>query len=169
MIHTRSVLQNAKSIMAGAAMLVVLCASCDSNRVFEENREISDGVWNVLDTISFQVEVADSNSPQNIYINVRNSSMYAYSNLFMFVTTTFPNGKISKDTVECILADSKHWLGTGLGDIWDNQILYRSKVRFPILGRYTFSYEQAQRSGDKSFIEDLPGIIDVGIRIEKQN
>ena len=150
-------------------IVLFFCMGCDSNRVFEENRKIENGVWNVLDTISFQVEVTDSNNPQNIYINVRNSGMYAYSNLFMFITTTFPNGKTSKDTVECILADSKHWLGSGLGDIWDNQILYRSKVRFPLLGRYTFTYEQAQRSGKKAFIEDLPGILDVGIRIEKQN
>jgi len=152
-----------------AFVLIISIGACDTNRVFEENREIADGVWNVLDTITFQVDIVDSINPQNIYINVRNSGIYAYSNLFMFVTTTFPNGRSSKDTVECILADQHQWLGSGLGDIWDHQILYRSRVRFPLLGRYTFSYEQAQRSGDKAFIEDLPGIIDVGIRIEKQN
>ena len=144
-------------------------SACDPNRVFEENREIDGGTWNVLDTVSFQVEISDSNNPHNIYINIRNGGSYAYSNLFMFVTTTFPNGKTSKDTVECILADQHHWLGSGLGDLWHHQILYRSQVRFPLLGRYTFTYEQAQRSGQKAFIEDLPGIQDVGIRIEKHN
>lgn len=148
---------------------IVLFISCDSNRVFEENREIEQGIWNVLDTITFQVEIVDSINPHDIYINVRNSGTYTFSNLFMFVTTSFPNGKMSKDTVECILADQKGWLGSGLGDIWDNQILYRNRVRFPLLGRYTFTYEQAQRSGGKALIEDLPGIMDVGIRIERQN
>jgi len=151
-----------------AAALVLLFASCDTNRVFEENRGISKGRWNVLDTISFQVEITDSVTPHNIYINIRNSGEYAFSNLFMFITTTFPNGKTSRDTVECLLADQEGWLGSGLGDIWDNQILYRSGVRFPILGRYTFSYEQAQRSGQRAQIESLPEIMDVGIRIERQ-
>ena len=145
-----------------------LFTACDANRVFEENRKISNGVWNVLDTISFQVDMTDSITPHNIYINIRNSGAYAYSNLFIFITTTFPNGKTSKDTVECVLADQKHWLGSGIGDLWDHQILYRSQVRFPLLGKYIFSYEQAQRSGEKSLIENLPGILDVGIRIEKQ-
>lgn len=151
------------------AACLLLVTACDSNRVFEQNREIENGTWNVLDTISFQVEIRDSTNPHNIYINVRNSGAYGYSNLFMFITTSFPNGKTSKDTVECILADQQGWLGSGLGDIWDNQILYRSRVRFPLLGGYTFSYEQAQRSGEKALIESLPEILDVGIRIEKQN
>jgi len=145
---------------------IVMMSACDPNRVFEANREIEGGPWNVLDTISFQVEIRDSINPKNIYINIRNSGAYAYSNLFMFVTIKFPNGKMSKDTVECILADQQHWMGRGLGGLWDHQILYRSQVRFPLLGRYTFTYEQAQRSGKKAFIENLPGIEDVGIRIE---
>lgn len=149
-----------------AILLVGMLSSCDPNRVFEENRKIEGNAWNVLDTISFNVEIIDSNTAHNIYINVRNSGVYAYSNLFMFITTTFPNGKISKDTVECILADQEKWLGTGVGDLWDHQILYRNEVRFPLLGRYTFTFEQAQRSGQMAFIEDLPGIEDVGIRIE---
>lgn len=149
--------------------IIGVISACDQNRVFEENREISGGTWNVLDTISFQAEISDTISPQNIYINIRNSGTYQYSNLFMFVTTTFPNGKTSKDTVECVLADQQHWLGSGLGGLWDHQILYRSQVRFPLLGRYAFTYEQAQRSGEEAFIRDLPGIKDVGIRIEKHN
>lgn len=143
--------------------------SCDTNRVYEENKGIDSGVWNVLDIKSFDVEVTDSTNAHNIFINVRNSGNYAFSNLFMFVTTTFPNGKTNKDTVECILSDQTGWLGSGLGDIWDNQILYRRGVRFPLKGNYTFTYEQAQRSGDKALIENLPGIMDVGIRIELQN
>jgi len=150
-------------------VVTLLFTACDSNRVYEDNRGIKNGIWNVLDTISFQIDIADSISPHNIYINVRNSGAYSFSNLFMFVTTNFPNGRTSKDTVECLLADQHGWLGSGLGDMWDNQILYRSRIRFPILGRYTFSFEQAQRSGEKAFIEDLPEIMDIGIRIETQN
>ncbi len=93
--------------------------------------------------------------------------MYPYANLYMFVTTHFPNGEMHRDTVECVLADNSGWLGSGLGDIWDNQILYRRGIRIPIPGKYVFSYEQAQRSGEHAFIENLPFIMDVGLRIEK--
>ncbi|HIA11734.1 MAG TPA: gliding motility lipoprotein GldH [Flavobacteriales bacterium] len=149
-----------------AFFVISLLCACDSSRIFEENKEIVNGVWNVNDTISFEVEIADSAAPVNMYLNVRNAGMYQYENLFMFITTTFPNGRTHKDTVECILADQNGWLGDGLGEIFDNQILFRRRVTFPLNGKYIFSLEQAHRFGDEPFIENLPFIIDVGMRIE---
>ena len=150
-------------------VIIILLTSCDVNRIYENNKEIKSGIWNVHDTITFDVDLQDTITPLNFYINIRNGGMYPYANLYMFVTTLFPNGETHRDTVECILADSKGWLGSGLGDIWDNQILYRRGVRIPIPGKYVFSYEQAQRSGELPYIENLPFIMDVGLRIEKQN
>jgi len=138
--------------------------SCDSNRVFEENKEITDNTWSVSEKISFETTITDTISPHNFYINVRNADDYPYSNLYLFITTQFPNGKSSRDTLECILADDRgHWLGDGLGDLWDNRIPFKKNVRFPALGKYTFTLEQAMR------IDQLPQISDVGIRIEKQS
>ena len=145
----------------------LFAVSCDRYRVYEENIKIKDGIWNVHDTVFFNVDIADTVSPVNMYINVRIAGMYQFENLYMFVTTWFPNGKSQRDTVECILADTRGWLGNGLGDIWDNQILYRRRVQFPMTGKYIFAYEQAQRFGDKAFIENLPFIMDLGLRIEK--
>jgi len=158
-----------KSSLLYFFVFLFLLSSCDVRRVFEENKKIESGIWNIQDTITFEVDLQDTITPLNFYINVRNAGMYPYSNLFMFVTTTFPNGKTIRDTVECILADKKGWLGSGLGDIWDNQILYRKGLRIPISGRYIFAYEQAQRSGELAYIENLPFIMDLGLRIEKQN
>ncbi|PCH93087.1 MAG: gliding motility lipoprotein GldH [Bacteroidetes bacterium] len=143
----------------------MLC-SCDSARIYEENKSITDGIWNVNNVISFEVEITDSVAPVNLYLNVRNAGMYQFENLFMFITTTFPNGKLHEDTVECILADQSGWLGDGLGDIFDNQILFRRRVVFPLTGAYVFSFEQAHRFGDEPYIENLPFIVDVGLRIE---
>jgi gliding motility-associated lipoprotein GldH len=76
--------------------------------------------------------------------------------------TRYPQGTYSKDTLECILADQTgKWLGDGSGDIWDNQILFRKNFKFKRKGKYVFSLEQAMR------LENLPQILDVGIRIEK--
>ena len=81
----------------------------------------------------------------------------------MFLETEFPNKTLSRDTVECILADDAgKWLGDGSGDIWDNRILFKKGVRFRQAGKYIFSLEQAIR------VQNLPMIMDVGMRIEKQ-
>jgi len=156
-------------LMGALIVCAITLASCDSNRIYEENNEITDGIWNVRDTVFFDVHISDTLNPVNMYVNVRNAGQYSYVNLFMFVTTTFPNGRSMRDTIECILADESGWKGSGLGDIWDNQILFRRGVRFPTVGKYTFAFEQAQRFGDAAYIENLPFIMDVGLRIEKMN
>lgn len=152
---------NIKFILVSIALVLVL-ASCDKNRVYETNVELPKYVWNNKNKVNFIVDINDTTTLHNMYINVRNAGGYPYSNIYLFVTTEFPDRKTITDTVECILADNTgKWLGDGSGDIWDNQILYKKNVRFKQNGIYTFSYEQAMR------VESLPMIMDVGLRIEK--
>jgi len=146
-----------------------LLVSCDPDRVYEENIEIPKSIWNVNNPMLFEVEIFDTISLHNFYINVRNTGMYRFSNLCLFINTTFPDGTTRRDSIECILADERgRWLGSGLGDIWDNQILFSEGVKFPERGSYKFVFEQAQRYGEKAYIENLPFIMDIGLRIERQ-
>jgi gliding motility-associated lipoprotein GldH len=141
---------------------VFLIFSCDPHRLYEKNIRIPDGIWIRNKPVRFEVVVEDTTAPHNLYINVRNTGMYPFSNLYIFVTTIAPSGHTIKDTVQIILSDEKgKWLGDGLGDIWDNQRLYKERVRFAQKGRYIFEYEQAMR------LEKLPFILDVGLRVEK--
>lgn len=130
--------------------------------VYEKNKKINQTVWNNEEIIQFDVEVSDINSRHNFYINIRNSTDYTFSNVYFFIKTVFPDGGIAKDTVECFLADvDGRWLGRGLGKFIDNRILFRKNIVFPQKGVYSFEFEQAMR------VENLIGIDEVGIRIEK--
>ena len=61
-----------------------------------------------------------------------------------------------------MLADEKgRWMGDGMGDLWDNRILFKKDFVFPHSGHYRFELEQAMR------MDPLPGILDAGIRIEQ--
>jgi gliding motility-associated lipoprotein GldH len=145
-----------------STLYLLLATSCDSNRVFEDNTDIPDYNWDVKNKVAFDVDIPDTSSLYNLYVNVRNASHYPYANLYIFATITFPNGKTRKDTVECILADANgQWKGDGAGDIWDNQIPWMSRIKFPLAGKYKFEYEQAMR------MEQVPFIMDVGLRVEK--
>ncbi|MEI6122781.1 MAG: gliding motility lipoprotein GldH [Bacteroidota bacterium] len=136
--------------------------SCNSNVIFDKNKQIENSVWKSSDIVKFTVPIADSVQPYNFYINLRNSTDYQYSNIFLFIKTFYPNGKISIDTVECYLADNNgKWLGKRSGRVVDNRILFRKAVQFTHAGTYSFEFEQAMR------IDDLAGIEDFGIRIEK--
>ena len=130
--------------------------------VFENNIDIPDYAWDVKNKLSFDVDIEDTVAPHNLYVNVRHASQYPSANLFIFITIKFPNGKLAKDTLECLLADETgKWKGDGMGDIWDDQILWRPNVKFPAKGKYTFEYEQAMR------MEQVPFVMDIGLRVEK--
>jgi len=145
-----------------AVLLSVILSGCDSSLVFEKNERIPSATWSSEQILEFPVEITDTLQPHNIYINIRNQNDYPLSNLFLFITITSPDGLHNRDTVQCFLAEpSGKWLGKGFGNVWSNRFSYKTNVRFPVGGIYNFHLEQAMR------LEKLPGISDVGLRIEK--
>ncbi|MFC2176613.1 gliding motility lipoprotein GldH [Bacteroidota bacterium] len=147
--------------LALVTVMVMLLSACGYGLLFDKNKEIPNKTWERSNLLRFDVEVEDSLASYDFYLNIRNEGTYPYSNLYMFINTTFPNGKSARDTVECILANaSGRWLGNGLGDIWDNKILFKKNIRFPNTGIYKFEFEHGMRT------KDLPSIIDVGMCIE---
>lgn len=152
--------KNIISFFSLTALLFIF--GCDSNRVFDQNVEIKDHNWNKDQVANLEVDITDTLSRNNFYINLRNGNTYAYSNIYLFVNTKLPNGKVSRDTMELILADAEgKWQGKKSGDIIDNRILLKRGVVFPVSGKYIFEIEQGMR------VDKLADIYDVGLRIEK--
>jgi len=145
-------------------LISLACFSCDSNKVFEEYIEVENSIWKKENIASFAVNVIDTSSYHNLYINIRNTSDYAYSNLYLFVTIKGPGNQFNTDTVNCILADNRgKWKGKGIGDLWDYKSPFLGGVKFAQKGEYVISYEQAMR------VENgLEGITDIGLRVEKR-
>ena len=150
------------STILAAVFVSALCLAGCKEVLFQESQPIPNKTWEQENTISFDILVEDTMSGYDFYIDLRNEGSYAYANIYMFVTTTFPSGETARDTVECFLADkSGRWLGNGLGDILDNHILFKENVRFPNRGTYSFEFEQGMRT------EALSSILDVGISLEE--
>lgn len=142
--------------------ILLLLPSCDPQMVFEKNQRIPGGSWDASRPVLFETFIGDTLHPFNIYINTRNKGSYAYSNLFLFVTITSPAGETLTDTVEFTLADYRgKWLGKGIGDLYFLRSPWKKNIRFPHTGTYTFQFVQGMRTNP------LPGITDVGLRIEK--
>ena len=144
-------------------MALVSIAACQPKSLFDGNKSFPDHVWKSGQIIRFDVPLNDTYSSCKFYLNLRHSTSYRYSNIFLFINTTFPDGKEARDTVECILAEpSGKWLGKGISNIRDNQVLLRRGIRFQQQGVYIFEIEQAMRE------PELEGIMDVGLRIVKE-
>lgn len=145
--------------------------SCDSNRIYDEYKSVPNQ-WHKDSIISFNVIPPDSINNYNLFVNLRNTNEYKYSNLFLIVEMDYPNGKIVKDTLEYKMADpSGKFLGTGFTDVKENKLWYKGHEKpfiFNETGEYKINIQHAMRqNGQVSGIENLEGITDIGFRIEK--
>lgn len=140
----------------------LILVSCDYSAVFEKNETIQKATWPASQKVGFDVTISDSLQLYNFYINLRHNTDYEFSNLYLFVGTHYPDGNYSRDTIELILSqpDGK-WIGKGFGKLKENNILIKRGLVFPRKGNYRFEFEQAMRT------EELKGIEDIGIRLEK--
>jgi gliding motility-associated lipoprotein GldH len=142
----------------------IFISSCDSGLHFEKNIRIPGDSWNRHHIPVFELEITDTINPHDLMINLRNTGEFPRSNLFLFISARSPAGAYTRDTLELILAEpSGKWKGRGYGSVWQNRFMYRQNVRFPEKGTYIIEIEQAMR------IDDLPGILDVGLRVERKH
>lgn len=143
--------------------------ACDENRVFEQNKDITDHAWHKDSTLHFQVEISETDVPYHIYYNVRNSVSYPAQNIYLHIEVQDSTGSpISSDLNNIELFDPKTGepYGEGLGDIFDHRIRVLENFQFPYAGPYLIDVQHRMR--DKIMVDNrLPDIMSVGVRIEK--
>jgi gliding motility-associated lipoprotein GldH len=144
-------------------------SSCSDTAIYDQYKSVSNDGWHKDSIFNFKFSPTDTISRNNLFINLRNNNNYQFSNLFLIVDIDFPNNTSVKDTLEYEMTDARgKFLGTGLTDLKENKLEYKTNVIFPVAGEYTISIQQAMRkSGAVDGVEKLEGVIDVGLRIEK--
>ena len=147
-------------------VLLLALSGCDKGRVFEKNKDFTDNSWAIADIQEFRFDIKDPSQQYAIYFNIRNAIFYEYYNLYLKHTLTGPDGEvISTNLHELFLMDKKTGepLGDGAGDIFDHQVLALKNQTFAQPGTYTIKLQQYMRR------DPLPGIMAVGVRVEKQD
>ena len=139
-----------------------LLFSCNSKVVYTNSQAMARETWNLMDIPTFKVPITDTLNSNNVFFTIRNGSSFPFRNIYLFVTTTSPDGKKITDTLQYNLADEKgKWYGRGFGDIHELNLPYKSNVYFPLKGIYEFKIQHGMRT------ENLKGVYDFGLRIEK--
>src|SRR5699024_8200802 len=149
--------------------LILLVSSCDQNRVFDQYKSLPNQ-WDRDSVITFKVKDLDSLQAYDLFINIRNTNDYRYSNLYLITAINFPNGKVIKDTLEYKMAyPDGQWMGVGFTESKASKLWYKKEVYFDEKGTYSFNIRQAMRKlGEIEGIRKLDGITEVGLRIEKK-
>ena len=143
-------------------LTVLLFSACNSNMVYTDSKSMKEKVWNLDDVAVFLVPVSDTLNSSNVNFTIRTGTAYPFRNIYLFISTTSPDGRIITDTLEYKLADEKgKWYGKGFGDIHELDLPYKSNVFFPKKGNYQFTIRHGMRE------EALTGVYDLGLRIEK--
>ncbi|VAW30210.1 hypothetical protein MNBD_BACTEROID07-916 [hydrothermal vent metagenome] len=152
-----------KILLPSFLIAVLFLTACSRRTLFTQAVNFHDS-WPKDKAAKFTVPVTDTLSLFDFYIDIRHTGRYRYSNLYLFMQTRFPNGTYTKDTLEIMLANVQgKWLGKGWGEIKEDRILLKSKLRFPMSGDYEFMVWQAMRT------DTLKAIRSVGIDIEKDD
>ncbi len=150
-------------------LVAILITSCSNDATFDIYKSLPNSEWHKDSIVNFKFNPVDTISRNNLFINLRNNNDYPYSNLFVIVDINFPNNTSIVDTLEYEMTDTQgKFLGTGLTDLKENKLEYKTNVVFPITGEYVINVQQAMRkSGSVEGITKLEGITDVGLSIEK--
>ena len=148
-------------LVSSFSFLIFLLTACDGSVFYDESRSVDEHGWAPADSVSFDVTVADTLRAFDFLVEVRNSVSYPYSNTFLFVCTTFPDGSMAQDTLEYPLADvTGRWLGRRTGRYVDTRYYFRRNARFPMQGDYRFTFTNGMRDSA------IAGLKDIGFRIE---
>jgi len=163
------ILNRISSFLLG--FLLFFLFSCDDQIEFIKYETINNTSWETSNKVSFDFNVQDTMTPKNLFIYVRNTSDYPFSNLYVITTLLLPNETRIIDTLQYEMADtSGKFLGKGFINAKENKLFYKENKVFQNKGNYKFQIRQAMRkNGEVSPLTTLKGIQDIGFSIEKVN
>jgi gliding motility-associated lipoprotein GldH len=149
-------------IVTGILLITTLAGCSDTNSVIDNNIALTDHNWSYVNRMRFDCKIADESAAYNLYLNLRVTDNYKYSNLFVLIYETSPDKKVSVTRYEVKLAGRDgEWFGKGSGNLYSYQVPFKTNIKFPAKGNYHFEIEQNMRDNP------LHEVSDVGLRIEK--
>lgn len=148
-----------------SSLLVFVFSGCFQQpqlNTYEKHVSIPGYSWDYDFRPSFSFRITDTAATYNISVTVRNDNAYAFSNLWLLISSGRNGEKPKTQRVELPLADREgRWLGVGMDGIYDHRIPIQRNARFDRPGTYDFSFEQNMRTNP------LLHIMSIGLRVEK--
>lgn len=151
-----------KQLIITLIAISTLLISCNQNGVYEHFVNIPEGIWDKGIVPHFTTTIEETIPAATIYLKIRHSDAYPYSNLKLKITTTLPNGGKNTEPFEVNIKNKDNkFVGSGMGDLWDLKIPLKQHTKLEA-GTYNFDINQTMAD------DFLPFIVDIGIKIEKE-
>jgi len=161
-IRTSPSLLKLQRLVWALPLLLVACSAAD---YYNEYRPTGLKGWHRDSVLTLSVEVTDTLSVCDMYLQLRHAGRYPYRNLWLEASLSDSNRLvIYSDTVELLLADADgNWLGAGSGQILHFDQPYRRGIVFGSPGIYQFKLRHCM---DDILLKDVSH---AGLRIAYQN
>lgn len=144
------------------ACFLLLNSGCGPNPIVDTNVNMPENNWTYTNKLTAGVAVTDSLQPINVYLKLRVTSDYRYSNIYILFTLKSPDGRTKVRRYRYkIAANDGQWLGKGSGNLYTYKLPLLTRYNWPVKGNYQLMIEQNMRDNP------LTGISDGGILIEK--
>lgn len=151
-----------KNLFPAVVMLnIFTLLSCGPDYIYERSFEINNKEWAYEDTLNFEVEISDTLSIYNLYLDIEHTTDYAMQNIYILIYTKFPTGERINERVAIDFADKTgQWYGKCDKTKCNLRVNIQKGAFFNTPGKHLFTIEQFMR------IDPLPGIISIAFRIE---
>lgn len=137
----------------------LLLVGCQGDIVYTVFKSLPNVGWEADSSLCYQPVITDSVADYQMLITIRHTDVYPYQNLWLFVDIEQDSLLLTRDTIECYMANERgEWLGGGL-TVHELPLLYSENYQFSNSGEYQISITQGMRE------DTLVGIKEVGVKI----
>ncbi len=141
-------------------LITVLFVSCQQEPYYSEERELNPEAWSTDDALMFDLTVNDTTSIFNMELHLKHTTEYAYENIYLLVTTNFPDREPAEERLNIQLAEKTgKWIGNCRSEDCSLKVYLLDQFRFPSTGDYSFQIKQHTRDKNLKGISAMKFII----------
>lgn len=151
-------MQSRMNVKANIVLLLFaafVISSCTETPTYEKSYAFDNKEWAQNVKPSFTINIKDIEKEYDFILTLRTTTDYKYSNLWIYLNTTTPDGKKSREPFEIKTTNPDgSWIGKKTGTIVEHS-LYFKRRKLPAKGKYVFVIEQGITDSKVNQVLDL--------------
>ncbi len=145
----------------GFILFLSIVSSCSEQPYYNKVYSFKNNEWTQKQKASFVVDIKEADKNYVFTLNLRTTTEYKYSDLWIFMNTLSPDGKKAREPFKiCITNPDGTWIGVKTGTIVEHQFKF-GKSKLPLKGKYTFTLEQGITESK------IDNVLDIGLTVQE--
>jgi gliding motility-associated lipoprotein GldH len=140
---------------------VLFVIGCEEAPTFEKTYAFENHQWQQNVKPSFTVDIVDVEKEYDFILTLRTTTDYKYSNLWVYMSTTTPDGQKAREPFEIKITNPDgSWIGKKTGTVVEHS-LYFKRRKLPTKGKYVFVLEQGITN---TMVDE---VLDIGLMVQE--